>query len=118
MGERMTLTEYLEKIDIFEVEKADYEAYFFRLPKNEILKTTPKENYTIYLDSLDREPICGIEEQDIMGTKARRFFIFNLLDEERLGDHKRIQVINMTEEEYINFLAKTMGLKKENVSNG
>lgn len=116
----MTFADYFDKIDIYEVEKADYEAYFFRLPKNEILKTTPQENYIVYVDatSADREPICGIEEQDIMGTKARRFFIFNLLDEERLGEHKRIQVIHMSEEEYINFLTKAASSKKEAPSNG
>ena len=116
----MTFADYFNKIDIYEVEKSDYEAYFFRLPKNEILKTTPQENYTVYVDitSADHEPICGIEEQDIMGTKARKFFIFNLLNEERLGEYKRTQVIHMSEEEYINFLTKAASSKKEASSNG
>ena len=93
-----------DNLDIFEVEKVDYEAYFYRLPKTEILKTTPREGFVVYKDIQSREDICGILTEEIMGTEARRFFIFNFIDEERLGPHKVIRHITMPQEEYEAFI--------------
>ena len=78
----------IDKIDIYEVDKKDYEAYFYRLPKNEIIKTTPREKLTIWKDLTTGFEICGYETTQIMGTDCNRFFIFNFIEEERLGDYK------------------------------
>ena len=69
----------LDKIDIYEVDKKDYEAYFYRLPKNEIIKTTPREKLTIWKDLITGFEICGYETTQIMGTDCNRFFIFNFI---------------------------------------
>ena len=53
--------DYLNNLDLFEVDKIDYDAYFYRLPKNEIMKTTPQEGLIVYKDiKEDGELICGI----------------------------------------------------------
>ena len=36
----------------------------------------------------DNEILCGILSEQVMGMSANRYFIFNLMDEERLGPHK------------------------------
>ena len=95
-----------DNLDIFEVEKTDYESYFYRLPKTEILKTTPREGLVVYKDIQTREDICGVLTEEVMGTEARRFFIFNFIDESRLGPHKTIQYITMPTEEYELFIKK------------
>ena len=103
----------LNNLDIFEVEKADYDSYFFRLPQNEIMKTTPREGLTVYKDTLNGgEPICGILSEQVMAMPANRYFIFNLLDEARLGPHKAYKHITMTEEEYKEFLLQLQELTR------
>ena len=110
--------DYLSNLDIFEVDKADYDSYFYRLPKNEIMKTTPREGLIVYKDTTNGgELICGILTEEIMAMPANRYFIFNLLDEERLGPHKVYKHITMTEEEYREFLSQLQELtrgKKDN----
>ena len=109
----------IDNIDIYEVDKKDYESYFYRLPKNEIIKTTPRSNLTVYKDLKENVEICGIETTLIMGQNCCRFFIFNLMDEERLGPHKVIQYINLSQEEYLTLLRKFFkngGNNEENLS--
>ena len=106
--------DYLNNLDLFEVDKIDYDAYFYRLPKNEIMKTTPREGLTIYKDvKEDGELICGILSEQIMAMPANRYFIFNFMDESRLGPHKLYKHITMTEEEYTEFLKQLQQIAKD-----
>lgn len=98
------MTINIDNIDIYEVEKRDYEAYFYRLPPNEIIKTTPRPGLIVWKDIKENEEICGQEITQIMGQNCSRYFIFNFVDEERLGPHKTYQYITLSEEEYIEFL--------------
>lgn len=102
--------DFLNNLDIYEVDKLDYDAYFYRLPKNELMKTTPREGFVAYKDITDSQYICGILSEQIMGMPANRYFIFNFIDEERLGEHKCYQHIRMSEEEYTQFLATLQNL--------
>ena len=104
----------LDKIDIYEVDKKDYEAYFYRLPKDEIIKTTPREKLTIWKDLITGFEICGYETTQIMGTDCNRFFIFNFMEEERLGNYKTTKYIYLSEKEYEKFLNLLPLSKKEN----
>lgn len=106
--------DFLNNLDIYEVEKVDYDSYFYRLPKSEIMKTTPREGLVVYKDTLNEgQPICGILSENVMAMPANRYFIFNFMDEERLGPHKQYQYIQMTEEEYTNFLGRLQEIVKE-----
>lgn len=106
--------DYLNNLDLFEVDKIDYDAYFYRLPKNEIMKTTPREGLTVYKDiKEDGKFICGILSEQIMAMPANRYFIFNFMDESRLGPHKTYKHITMTEEEYIEFLKQLQQIAKD-----
>ena len=49
------MTINIDNIDIYEVEKRDYEAYFYRLPPNEIIKTTPRPGLVIWKDIKENE---------------------------------------------------------------
>ena len=97
--------QFLSNLDIYEVDKEDYEAYFYRLPKN-IMKTTPQEGMVVYKDMTTGDSICGILTENIMAMPANRYFIFNFLEEERLGPHKMVKHITMNAEEYEEFLNK------------
>ena len=94
----------LNNLDIFEVEKGDYSSYFYRLPKDDIMKTTPREGLCIYKDLKTGKEICGILTEEIMGTNCNRYFIFELMEEERLGPEKVIKYITLPEEDYKYFL--------------
>jgi len=103
-----------ENLDIYEVEKADYDAYFYRLPAKDLMKATPREGLTIYKDIPNNgEPICGILSEQIMAMPANRYFIFNFIDEKRLGPHKIVKHIQLGEAQYIEFLARLQDLTKE-----
>ena len=108
----------MENLDIYEVDKADYDAYFYRLPENEIMKTTPNEGFIVYKDIKDNgTPICGILSEEIMAMPATRYFIFNFLNEERLGQYKTYKYITLNKEEYLDFLAKLNIIPEDIVEN-
>lgn len=106
-----------ENLDIYEVDKADYDAYFYRLPQNEIVKTTPREGFVVYRDMIEPQLICGILSENIMAMPANRYFIFNFIDEGRLGPHKQYKYIQMSETEYIDFLKRLQEIAKEKKEN-
>jgi hypothetical protein len=106
-----------ENLDIYEVDKADYNAYFYRLPQNEMVKTTPREGFVVYRDMIEPQLICGILSENIMAMPANRYFIFNFIDEERLGPHKQYKYIQMSEAEYIDFLKRLQEITKEKKEN-
>ena len=103
---------FLDNLDLYEVENVDYESYFYRLPKD-IMKTTPSEGLVVYKDIQTGESICGVLTEQVMAMPANRYFIFNLLDEERLGSHKAYKYIHMTEAEYAEFLGRLQQIAKE-----
>ena len=96
--------DYLNNLDLFDVDKIDYDAYFYRLPQNEMIKTTPREGFVVYRDMIESQLICGVLSENIMAMPANRYFIFNFLDEERLGPHKVIKQITLGLEDYENFM--------------
>lgn len=105
--------DFEDNLDIFEVDKQDYEAYFYRLPQNEIMKSTPKEGFTVYKDIKgEQEYLCGILTEQIMAMPANRYFIFNLMDESRLGPHKAYRHIQLSDEEYMDFLKRLQEIAK------
>lgn len=103
-----------DNLDIYEVDKVDYEAYFYRLPKNDIIKTTPREGFVVYKDIFSKEDVCGTLIEYIMGTEATRYFIFNFIDEERLSEHKVVKYITLNEDDYQEFLNQLALLGKHN----
>lgn len=105
--------EELNNLDIYEVDKHDYEAFFYRLPKNEIMKVRPQEGLTAYKDTITGELICGIQTENVMAMPANRYFIFNLMDEERLGEHKLYKYIQLSQEEFNEFLAQLQKAAKK-----
>ena len=105
---------YLDNLDLFEVDKEDYDAYFYRLPKEDMVKNEPFEGFTLYQDAKQENLfICGVLTEQIMAMPANRYFIFNFLEEERLGPHKQYQYIHMTEEEYVEFLRRLQQITKD-----
>ena len=103
-----------DNLDLYEVDKVDYDSFFYRLPKNEIMKTTPREGLTAYKDMKeDNEYLCGVLSERVMGMSANRYFIFNFMDESRLGPHKLYKHITMTEEEYTEFLKQLQQIAKD-----
>lgn len=106
--------EILDNLDIFEVDKEDYDSYFYRLPVNELMKTTPREGLTIYKDIVNSgTPVCGILSEQVMAMPANRYFIFEFIDEERLGPHKVVKHVRLDEAQYTEFLARLQDLTKE-----
>lgn len=111
----MEIINFESNLDIYEVEKQDYDSYFYRLPKNEIMKVHPKEGFIAYKDLKDEQSyLCGIYTEQIMAMPANRYFIFNLMNEERLGPHKAYRHIVLEENEYMDFLKRL----QEVTSNG
>lgn len=106
--------EILDNLDIFEVDKEDYDSYFYRLPINDMMKTTPREGLTIYKDITNSgAPVCGILSEQVMAMPANRYFIFELINEERLGPHKVVKHVHLGEAQYTEFLARLQDLTKE-----
>lgn len=108
---------FLDNIDVYEVDKRDYDSYFYRLPIADLMKTTPYEGLTVYKDTTNGEAICGILTENIMAMLANRYFIFNFMDENRLGQYKAYKHITLTEEEYSDFLKKLSKIAKEKGEN-
>ena len=96
----MDFNELEKNLNIYEVDKEDYDSYWYRLPKDEIIKCTPREGYEFYKDSLTKKYVCGTLSEDIMGMKCTRFFIFEFLPEERLGNELVLKEIIIGEDEY------------------
>ena len=103
----MDIIDFESNLDIYEVEKKDYDSYFYRLPKNEIMKIHPKEGFVVYKDLKNEQLcLCGIHTEQIMAMPANRYFIFNFMDEERLGPYKAYRHIVLEEDEYMDFLKR------------
>lgn len=103
---------YFGDLSIYEVEKIDYDAYFHRLPKAEIMKTTPRDGMVVYKDIVEGCPICGILTENVMAMPANQYYIFNFMDESRLGPHKAFKHIQLSEEEYTDFLKRLQEIAK------
>ena len=79
-----------------------------------MVKSEPFEGFTLYQDAKQENLfICGVLTEQIMAMPANRYFLFNFLEEERLGPHKQYQYIHMTEEEYVEFLGRLQQITKD-----
>lgn len=108
---------FLDNIDIYEVDKHDYDSYFYRLPITDLMKTTPYEGLTVYKDITNNEAICGILTENIMAMPANRYFIFNFMDENRLRQYKTYKYVVLNENEYTELLKKLSEITKEKGEN-
>lgn len=78
-------TNYLNNLDVYEVEPADYRQYVHRCRHHSVMKTTPKEGLTIWKDINSGKLLYGEHEEIVMEMPAKRYFIFELLPESELG---------------------------------
>ena len=78
---------YLEHLDFYEVDRADAVSYIFRLKARPQMKLTPQENLEVSMDIETRQWLYGVETIDLMGQKAKRYFIFEFLDDELKAYH-------------------------------
>lgn len=104
---------YIDKLDIYEVEKSYYSSYEYRCKDRQLIKLTPNENLTVWRDIETGLFLYGKETYDIMGSKATRFFVFELLDEKLLGPEKTIQKIKVDEETYKKFIEAVTSKKEK-----
>lgn len=96
----------MNDLDIYEVERNYYLSYWYSLPHDELMKTTPSEGLTIWKDIKTGEQICGTKVENIMGTAATQYYIFTFMDDERLGEAKTTQYVYLNNEEYLDLLRK------------
>lgn len=108
--------EYLEKLDLYEVDKRDYRSYEYRCKNRLTMKVRPQEGLCIYKDIKTGEWLYGISEEIVMEMPAHRYFIFYFLPDEELGPHLGYKEIQLSDEEYMEFL-KTL-LKQKGATNG
>ena len=105
------INNYLDNLDIYEVEKEFFNSYSWRCQKRELMKLTPRKGLTIWQDIETKNYLYGVEEEIVMEMPAHRFFIFEMLDEELLGPEKTTQHIEVDEETFIKFLENITGSK-------
>lgn len=104
---------YLDNIDLYEVDKQDYRSYEYRCKERQTMKMRPREGVCIFKDIKTGEWLYGYEEENIMYMAARRYFIFHFLPNEELGSYLGITQIKMSDEDYEKFL-KLLMEKKQN----
>lgn len=117
----MCITDYqnqfLNHLDIYEVDKQDAESYCYRLKARPQMRKTPAKNLEVYIDIETKQWLWGIETTDVMGQKARRYFIFEFLDEELLGPHRTVKKITLDADVFEEFIKRCMGEHKEEEEN-
>lgn len=107
------MDEYLRSLDFYEVEKADYRAYQYRLKDRKTYERSyPEQELTVVFDEETNVPVLGLKEESIMGTNAHRFFIFEFLDEDKLGDHLVTKNIILSQEQWERFLQQYADINK------
>ena len=100
---------YLEHLDFYEVDRADAVSYIFRLKARPQMKLTPQENLEVSMDIETRQWLYGIETINLMGQKAKRYFIFEFLDDNLLGPHRTVKKIELSYEQYEEFIKRSLG---------
>ena len=100
---------YLEHLEFYEVDKQDAVSYIYRLKARPQMKLTPQENLEVSMDIETKQWLWGIETVDLMGQKAKRYFIFEFLDEELLGPHRTVKKIELPYEQYEEFIKRSLG---------
>lgn len=100
---------YLEHLDFYEVDRADAVSYIFRLKARPQMKLTPQENLEVSMDIETRQWLYGIETINLMGQKAKRYFIFEFLDDNLLGPHRTVKKIELPYEQYEEFIKRSLG---------
>lgn len=109
----MLSEEILDKLSFYEVDKQDYDAYFYRLPKEE-LEFVQEDGLSVYKDIVNGEPICAFKVAEFIAD-VTNYYIFNFLPEERLGKHKTQMKIELSYEEYLDFLKKASEIMEKKV---
>lgn len=91
---------YIDNIDLYEVDKKDYSSYEYRLREKQLMKITPGNNLIIFVDTKTKEWLLGYEETIVMSMPARKYYIFTILPEEQLASEKHYKNITMTQEDF------------------
>lgn len=89
----------IDNWSIYEVEKKDYDSYFFRLPKDDI-EMIQNESKIIYTDKVTNQEICAKEIYERNGVTYYKYYIFEFLDDNRLGPYKGYKTIQVSSEEF------------------
>jgi hypothetical protein len=104
--------DYLNKKDLYEVDREDYDAYFYRLPKDALKKFSLEDETIIFEDTVTGEWICGYKNETSL-IDVKKYYIFSILPDTRLSDYKTQKRIILSDEEYTNFLKSLMKKEKE-----
>lgn len=102
-------SEFLNHLDIYEVDKEDAISYCYRLKARPQIKKTPREGLEVYMDIETGLYLWGIETTKVMAQEARRYFIFEFLDEELLGPHRTVKRVTISNEQFEEFIKRCMG---------
>ena len=94
------MNEYLERLDLYAVEKLDYDSYVYRCKDRNLMKVTPNKELTVFRDVETGKYLYGYGEIELVkGLPHKTYYIFELLDEELLGEPLRVQHLNFSQEE-------------------
>lgn len=99
----MNKEHYLTNLDIYEVEKADYESYVYRLKYRDLLEQEEEEgSIHLFWDIAAGEYVCGYRDTKNIASNSyfREFFIFEILPEDLLGPEKVVKKIVLSQEDY------------------
>ena len=80
----------INNLDIYEVDKKDYEG----LAKFFVPDFSALSDPSLWIDAIGQ------------AMPANRYFIFNFMDEQRLGPYKYYKYIQLSEKEYLDFLKR------------
>ena len=102
----MKKEDYIKTLDLFQVDKADYESYVYRLRHRDLLETKEENGLVMFWDIAAGEYVCGYKEETTIAnnTTYKDYFIFELLPEECLASEKIIQKVVLSPEEYVAWL--------------
>ena len=98
------MNDYLSNIDIYEVDKEDYDSYVYRCRNRETMKLTPKKGFTIWQDLETKIWLYGEHEEIVMEMPHKNFYIFELMKEEELASPKLTKHIQLQYEEWLKFI--------------
>ena len=83
---------YLDNIDLYEVDKQDYRSYEYRCKDRQTMKVRPREGVSVFKDIKTGEWLYGYEEENIMCMPARRFFIFYSTNVAKTANYRPINL--------------------------
>lgn len=97
----MTREDYLNNLEIYSVDKPDYESYVYRLQYRDLLQEEI-DNVVMFRDMTAGQYVCGYKDTTMISSNSvcREYFIFELLPEDYLGPEKVIKRITLSKEDY------------------